>query len=480
MLVVRHAWASTNRPWRAHVAVVSETEGAAARDIAWVEEITGGKVARLERTSTGSSRATFLVDVQLPDRRTAELVLRRDTGDGPLSNTELSLARESTVYRALAGTGVLIPRLLSVLPGGEALLVERARGQENLGTASEEERTAVVESFVHALAALHNIDPATLDLPGFARPRTGPEHALLDLSLWERIFNERVRRPAPLVRFAFGWLRRHTPEKVARTVLCHGDVGPGNFLFADGEVTALLDWEFAHVGDPMDDLAWLTVRGNHLSSFGDQARNFASYAEFTGIPIDPARIRYYQAFVLLRMAVSCLVALDERSGNMDVSVHLNLLPALEKLLPELLAEMSGVSIPAVELPQPLAPVPNGEVIEFIQTSVASLSREVADASTRARLRGIGGLLAHLEAADRYGQAVEEATLAELGDILRSLPASLSEGLATLDEMVRSGRGAEEDLLAFFCRHGQRGVSLWPASARTARPILPIEVAEQDG
>ena len=62
---------------------------------------------------------------------------------------------------------------------------------------------------------------------------------------------------------AAAWLRSNVPPVPTATALCHGDAGVGNFLFAGDKVTALLDWEFAHVGAPQDDLAWVAIR-NHL------------------------------------------------------------------------------------------------------------------------------------------------------------------------------------------------------------------------
>ncbi len=68
-----------------------------------------------------------------------------------------------------------------------------------------------------------------------------------------------------LAHLALEVLRRLAPASVPRTVVCHGDVGPGNFLHDGARVTALLDWEFAHLGDPMDDLAWWVFRGHDIA-----------------------------------------------------------------------------------------------------------------------------------------------------------------------------------------------------------------------
>lgn len=446
-------------------------------DKAWVASVVGGKVTRFERTSTGASRGTWLVDVTLPDGTERALVLRRDTGDGPLSRTELSLEREGGVYRALAGSGVLIPRLVAVSSDKQALLVERAPGTEAFAVLSPAERTPVVTSFIEALAALHNLDPEPLDLPMLGRPRTGPEHALFELDLWQRVLDARVRRPAPLVRFAFAWMRAHVPTHVSRTVVCHGDVGPGNFLFADGKVTAILDWEFSHLGDPMDDIGWLTIRGNHLQGFGDPRETLALYSQLTGIPVDTASVRYYQAFVLLRMAVCCLVALDGRTGAMDVSVHFNLLPALDKLLPELLADIAGVAIPAIEAPAAARPGPTAEVLDFLLSDLAVIGETVTSPSALARLHGASALLLHLQAAAQLGPALDADSCRELSALLGQPLTDLEEGLRELDSRIVAGKApSEQELLRFFGRFGQRRALLWPANAAfAARPIPPLEI-----
>ena len=314
----------------------------AADDAAWIEEVSGGRVTRFERLEGGSSRGTWLVDVDIGDR-VRGLVLRRDTGDGPLSGTVLSLARESQVYAALTGTGVAIPSLVARTRSGDALLVERAPGIADVSRLDDRAGRAVSLGYIGALATLHAVDVDTLELPGFARPSTPEERALAELDIWEGIFTERVTKDAPTWRFTYGWLRDHLPATGDRTVVCHGDVGPGNYLFDfdRGEVTALLDWEFAHLGDPMDDIAWLTIRGHHLTRFGDAPVEFARYSELTGTAIDPERLRWYQALVLTRMATACLAALEKPGGGMDHTTYTLLEPLLRRLVTPVLLELSG-------------------------------------------------------------------------------------------------------------------------------------------
>ena len=121
--------------------------------------------------------------------------------------------------------------------------MERVPGSSELGALEEADRTATMESFVDALAALHNLDVGALSLPGFERPDTPEAHARLDLDMWARLADDGVRDLDPLVRFSGAWLRAHAPSTVSRTVLVQGNTGPGNFVFEHNAVTGVVDWE---------------------------------------------------------------------------------------------------------------------------------------------------------------------------------------------------------------------------------------------
>ena len=306
----------------------------------FVERAAGTRVVESTRVGTGASRATWLVRLATG----AACVLRADTGDGPMAGTALTLAREAAVYAALSGGAVPIPRLLAAKPEGDALLVERAPGSESLEGLAPPARARVMDAYVDALAVLHGVDAGRLALPGFARPEPG-DPARAELALWRGVFEARVTRPAPLARFAFAWLERNAPRHADRIALCHGDVGPGNFLHAEGRVSALLDWEFAHLGDPLDDLGWLCFRGHHLhDGIGDLDAQLARWSQRTGLPADRRRIAWYRALVMLRMLVSCQAALDSGAASLDRTVYFSLAALLALLLPRALAALASVEL----------------------------------------------------------------------------------------------------------------------------------------
>ena len=96
-------------------------------------------------------------------------------------------------------------------------------------------------------------------------------------------------------------------------MLVQGDTGPGNFVFENGKVTGIVDWEFAHIGDPMDDWAWLDMRMPDADLTELQDR----YSRATGIAIDHERIRYYRAAVDYRCAVTTSLAVSRGGGARD-------------------------------------------------------------------------------------------------------------------------------------------------------------------
>ncbi|MBV8690501.1 MAG: phosphotransferase family protein [Actinobacteria bacterium] len=270
--------------------------------LSWVEQSTASDVTSAEPIGAGSSRRTWGVD--LADG--GQLVVREDTGGGPTSNTPLDLSREATVYRALDASGLPVPRLLGVAPDGTALLLERARGAADLSALPVDERNAVMADYLRCLGRLHTLDVNGLDLGALPVPSTGPDHALLDVALWQSIHDsiEETWRTAAGT-FALAWLQERPPTEATRTSLCHGDAGALNFLHDNSRVTALLDWEFTHVGDPLDDLAWVSARNFLLRTRLDTSAAFDAWRDVTGCDLDAARLEYYRVLVLVRMLVSC-------------------------------------------------------------------------------------------------------------------------------------------------------------------------------
>ena len=426
--------------------------------IDWVRAETGRKVANISRVGYGSSRATYLIDSPQGD-----LAVRLDTGQGPMADTELTLNREAEVYRALADTNVRIPKLHAVAPGGVALLVERASGTHELGGLAADERASVFDDFIDAIAELHNFDPSTLHLPSYRRPATAIEHATNEIDLWGGILDARARRSWSFIHFARRVLRECAPTNVERTVLCHGDIGPGNFMHFENRVSAILDWEFSHIGDPMDDLAWWVFRGHEFTgNCGDLESQLRRWSARTGLPVDKRRIEYYKAFVMFRWFVSIAPIIDHGGTAMDRSVHYSLVPVLGIRLAQALAGLLGVELP----PCDLLPVDQhgtaGEIIDVLQQDLNEVvAPDVHGNEGRRRIAGSAIFFDHIRTSDRIGKFAYEESLADVSSVLGSRFADKESAHIELRNRIDTDSIATTDALMYFWREAHRVISLWP-------------------
>jgi aminoglycoside phosphotransferase (APT) family kinase protein len=171
-------------------------------------------------------------------------------------HVESDTSEEYRILQAMTGRGLCVPAALALdaegtVAGGPALVLERIDGQasavEFLKLDAETGRTATA-ALAKAIAGVHALDWKAAGLPA--------GNPLGEILLWESRFFAHRLEPLPALAHLFHWLKEHVP-KPSRLSLIHGDLRPGNFLFAGGTINALLDWEMAHVGDPAEDIAWV-------------------------------------------------------------------------------------------------------------------------------------------------------------------------------------------------------------------------------
>src|SRR5262249_21265922 len=148
----------------------------------------------------------------------------------------------------------------------------------------------------------------------------------------------------------FQWLREHVPDTGdAPPRLVQGDTGPGNLLHDGSRVTALLDFELAHLGDPMEDIAWVGTR-NAQEPIPDMSRFLTKYDGASGITPDAARLRYHSLLAELRIAVLGVERQDATSSDLaEHGNHVIYGTLHRRLTVEALAAALGEQMPCVEL-----------------------------------------------------------------------------------------------------------------------------------
>ena len=107
------------------------------------------------------------------------------------------------------------------------------------------------------LGQIAALDPAARGVTD-VMPATTPETCASEqLEYWAKVIVDDELHPNPVAHAAIRWLRRNSPPPAQKLSLVHGDYRMGNFLYSPGgDLIAVLDWEMAHVGDPLEDLAW--------------------------------------------------------------------------------------------------------------------------------------------------------------------------------------------------------------------------------
>ncbi len=261
-------------------------------------------VENVIRIPGGFSKETFLFDALRDGGAREPLVLRRDLPAGPAQTTVVD---EFRVLRALHRAGVPVPEALSVEPdasvlGQPFLIMRRVEGSASAGDRPREVGLALAR----LLARLHALDAAALDAGFAALPRNAAECADFLIDHWHAIWLEKRLEPAPVLARAFAWLRAHRPESVSRISVVHTDVGLHNLLVKDGEIRALLDWEFARVGDPADDLGYARP---HVEKLLPWDEFLAEYVAHGGPAYREENARWYELWRSVRNAVACTAGL---------------------------------------------------------------------------------------------------------------------------------------------------------------------------
>ncbi|HVR72789.1 MAG TPA: phosphotransferase family protein [Planctomycetota bacterium] len=305
---------------------------------------TGGiaRVKVLQRLAGGASRAAFALDIEIgggPWKGRHAAVLRLDLG-GRIYDASLERVEELQVISHAERGGVPVPRPLwassdGTILGRGFLLLERVEG-ETIGRkivqlpVLAEARRLLPGELGKALARIHALDPAPLEFLPRPRARGSPGAwaPALDACERARVEMDRAGGTYPGLEAGLRWLEAHAPAAEA-VVLVHGDFRLGNIIVGPEGLRAVIDWEFAQVGDPHEDLAWPFVRdwrfgmdSLRFAGLSDGADFLAAYEEESGRRVDRARLRYWEALGNLRWAVGCLSQARRHTSGVEPSVEL--------------------------------------------------------------------------------------------------------------------------------------------------------------
>lgn len=275
----------------------------------YLERLWGEPVAieNLSRIPGGASRETYRFDARVGGRLRT-LILRRDPS-GSLIDTDRRT--EFMAYRTAHGR-LPVPEAIALEPQGAELerpffLMERIDGGVVASPFAPQpfgdHAKAIGEAFFRSLGELAAIDPVGTPL-GDLLPSPAPEDCWrIALDHWAKVIDTDEAHPQPIVRAAIRRLRRSPPPPAQAVRIVHGDYRSGNLMHdGAGKILAILDWEMAHLGDPIEDLGWafdpIWNHGEPSAVCGmiPQARAIAIWEAASGLRVDPAAMRWWALF----------------------------------------------------------------------------------------------------------------------------------------------------------------------------------------
>lgn len=412
----------------------------------WIAATAGGAVASSHRHLAGASRQAWSVDVERAGKPVPLFVLRDN-----LSGSGGSM-RDAAVAKALAASGLPVPEIVGTSETLSAVLMSRVEGRSDFPSVDDEaEREPTAAHLMALTAQLHALDPSSLSVAHLGTPGDPSQHAANQLAHVEGVAKMLGDRIAPLFTFALAWLRRNVPTNVSRTSLVHSDMGPGNFLYKGGRVTALLDWEVAHWGDAMEDLAAISVR-DMATPVGHLPTRYAEYEAAGGGPVDLARVRWYRVMVLTRNSMLIGLGLGRDDAALD-RAQLTMFRALLMRADALaLCDAIGVERPTE------APLAEGHVTDDVRLAAHAwrdlrdtVQPQLSDSFASHRAAGAASVVGYLEHRLRLGDDYLRRELDDLATMIRRRPSDEVDGFTEL-RGICDDAARERELAAFFGRH----------------------------
>jgi aminoglycoside phosphotransferase (APT) family kinase protein len=287
-------------------------------------------ITDLRRLPGGASQEIWTLEAVGPGLR-RRLILRRQP-PGAAYPDKINLEIEAELMRVVEAAGVPTPQVIHVLTPadgiGRGFLMEHVEG-EGLGhrivrsEAFAAIRPKLAFQIGGILARIHGVDTALLPM----LPRKSAASEVTDMHETYRRFSQ----PRPVFERSFCWLRERMDTDAAARTLVHGDFRNGNMIVGPDGLRAVLDWELAHLGDPMSDLGWLCTNSwrygeidKPVGGFGDRDDLVSGYEAAGGAKIDPAALHYWEALGTLRWGVMC-IEMAARAKQSDRPVELSMI-----------------------------------------------------------------------------------------------------------------------------------------------------------
>jgi aminoglycoside phosphotransferase (APT) family kinase protein len=277
----------------------------------WLETV--GPVKRAVLLPGGASKEAWAVDVD------GEELLVRRAAVGVIHQFTLTLEQEFAVLQAAYEAGVKVPRPIAYYPdlgGREAFAMERVHGETIGRRIVRNPPPGLPLQMAEELAKIHAIPRERL--PFLNAP---------DSVARMREELDTVDEPHPAIELGLTWVEERLPRD-RKAAVAHGDWRIGNLVVTERGLESVLDWEFAHLADPAEDVAWPLVRAwrfgaddRRLGGVGDVEPYLERYVELTGNDVTLDELYVWEVLGNAKWAVGCLTQARRHLNGLDRSVE---------------------------------------------------------------------------------------------------------------------------------------------------------------
>ena len=270
-----------------------------------------GEISKLEPLTGGASKEIWKFEVS-KDKQSTKMILRRGSGiEGPLA---IKTADEARIQKEVIKVGAPVPTILAVSKKEEELgdsyimnFVEGESIARKILRDKEYKKALPVLAYQcgEAIARIHNVD---IDNFSFL-PKKPAEEQLEDLYSTYQSFEQ----PSPVFEYAYLWLKEQDFSNFQES-LVHGDFRLGNIIVNGEGLQSIIDWELAHIGNPLQDLGW--VCGNSwrfgkndkvVGGFGELEDLLKGYNSISKFKVNNEMVKCWQVFGTFRWGVICLI-----------------------------------------------------------------------------------------------------------------------------------------------------------------------------
>jgi aminoglycoside phosphotransferase (APT) family kinase protein len=280
------------------------------------------RIDKLEKMAGGASREAWLFEVSWREpggersekcvmlRHPVSSVLESDDSEAKITGSRRLPQTEFKIVQLMERHGIPVPHMLWIDAEGKWLdrpftvsrwLPGDADITPVLGTDTVDR---ILDQYFEILGRLHNLDPAAVGVDFLGQP-TRETAAREQIELFEAGYDKQRLEDFPGIAYMIRWLKKNQPV-AERVSIVHGDFRLGNFMYEDDRIIAMLDWEQCHLGDPLEEIAFMYWALWSLEGLVPLTEFVQRYERSSGIPVDRQTLAFYRVFIELKMCVVIL------------------------------------------------------------------------------------------------------------------------------------------------------------------------------